>query len=1115
MLAVSRSCRETRFLLHARDTVLLYSIGWGFPLEDPAFRDLWAETIEAQSRHDENHEDQWDNALRYALAVAMGCRNQSLNKRTPQELLKTSLRTLLDSSSPNGLFAGQLDGTTKNPICFLREEDRDFHFHCTFEIPYILLLNASKITQPVNENAQKRPNTEVIISTTPTHGYMGAADFFDIRPDRFNIEGNNNLFPPGYQAAGAPGQMLGPFRRPAVFKKRQPFYHLMDSTNIIEIEEEWLYNYPAFLDDRSVSSEAQANVLMMTYLLEGIDLREALRSILSSSHHEGTLLTIVKNDEGLQKALSGSLTDTTQERRRILAQMILHISRDESIRKGATGLIEDPVASQRLREVYELLHPVLLEFEKISEFTPEKADTIHGAMPTATEAPRRALVTQSSTWSNRWLRPGRTQSSPVTAPTPGKATEKVSGPEDPGVAAVEELMEYHEMKERLKTIMRQNIDVFGAIGIKVTAFTDRVAAILDEDSGMLARILLTNKSLYKELRTAISRKVENGSRIRQEIHRYVEILLSSNDNSMHTKQPPDDTGLHLRNARPSSDSNTAIPLGVPDRVDFDNHCGAFVSDTSKKLSSGRGQKAQDSEYNEYAGRIIPNMSLWHDVLKKPREPKKAKKRFVWLPEANPTTALVCFLGSPQVERDPMNLFFDRHSDYELYFFDDTTPHLNTWETELHISFYQILQPGQSQPTGIPKPFRATFLGKDSCELTKASMGFRFFGDFFDRYWTCHFIEYLPSDNSEKLWNFPFDGSNSRSTINGEWRQRKVLELYLFERIVTKVVSSTREIYELVRQELGVGGETFSMVALYLDSDDYFSSSEHWQKCQEALQVIEDQLEHIATEIAKWESRERSRGQEKPRWTRRDERKYSGAIKKRLGACNSIVRDLRRLKADITVRKQLLISRQDQIRNDLSLNSAENIRFFTYVTVVFLPLGFSASIFSMSEVPDGQLIGEMAIVAAIALILTAVALATYGMSRKLPRLSETTVKRSQFVKNNNKKRDIRDDVENSGGPSAATQIAKKKTIWFIGFWLTYAFVEKPLGWVILGLDVMYQPKWNGVSVFSIAVALCLLPYCLLVCVVRVLAYNTMDLARHLWGEFTPAQTHEEEYRCETP
>ncbi|KAK7959936.1 uncharacterized protein PG986_004790 [Apiospora aurea] len=582
----------------------------------------------------------------------------------------------------------------------------------------------------------------------------------------------------------------------------------------------------------------------------------------------------------------------------------------------------------------------------------------------------------------------------------------------------------------------------------------------------------------------------------QEIRRYMDNLLSPHDDVPLAGKAPQDSVPQQLGVHPSNKEAFAKSFKLPDDVSFDDCGGAFVVDTTKKLSQGRVPKAQ-GRHSILSGIRIPNNDLWHEVLKTPRTPKKAKKRFIWLPDASQTTALVCVLGSPPVERDPMTLFFDRHSNYELHFFDDTTPHLNTWETELHISFYQVLETGKSQPPGMTKPFREPFPSKTPCDLTKASMGFRFFGDFFDRYWTCHFIEYVPSDGSEKTWDLPFDSSSSMSSKNREWKQRKVLELYLFERIVTKVVNSTREIYNRVRRELGVSGEVFSMVAL--DSGDYFSSSEHWQKCQETLQVVEDRLEHIATEVAKWDSRERDRGAERPRWTRRDERKYSGEIKKRLGSSNSKVRDLRRLKADITVLKDLLVSRQDQIRNDLSLRSDENIRFFTYVTVVFLPLGFAASIFSMSEVPDGQLVGSMAIVATVALVLTGLALTTNGISRKLPRLSETALKRSYLAKSSRKREEGQIAApDNSGNHAADAGPRRQRTIWYIRFWLMYVLVEMPAHRVALAYNAMNQDKWTLMTGVSIVPALVLLPYCLFVWLVRVIGYNTIDLTRRLWG-----------------
>ncbi|KAK8062097.1 hypothetical protein PG997_014194 [Apiospora hydei] len=910
MLAVTRSCRETRFLLHARDTILFHALEWGFPLDEPPTRELWANTIESQSRHDENHEEQWDNSLRYALAVVMGCRGYSLNKRTPQDLLKSSLSTLLESSSPNGLFAGQLDATTKKPICFFREEDRDFHLHCTFEIPYILLAYSSRITTIPSEETQKRQNPDAMLNATPVRGNMEIPDF-EKWQELVGLQ--EKMMSPNHQwTAGIPGPLLRPLGKPVVYKKRQPFYHLLDSTNIVEMEEEWLYNYPAFLEDKSISAGSDANLLMMTYLLEGMDLSEQLaKKLLLQSP---IILDIIWNDEELRMELCDSLSYGFSNSR-LIAQIVLAIYKDSGSTERAVG--------PQSGAAKESIITVLRVSGRWDDLKPEDNDATRSSNPTVAESPPQDLPIQLSSKSKRRWYSIRTLTNSSSRPVPDSSTEKLPAPDDPRVQVLEDLLVSSGLGAPLRSIIKRYIDVFVLFGLNFPALPERVAAILGDDDAMLARILLGQKFLYKELQKEISQQVANGSWIRQEIKRYMDNLLLPHDDVPLAGKAPVDTVPQQHDVRPSSKEAFAKSYILPDGVNFDDCGGAFVVDTTKKISQGRNPKAQ-GRHNILSGVRIPNDDLWHEVLKSPRTPKKAKKRFIWLPDASQTTALVCVLGSPPVERDPMTLFFDRHSNYELYFFDDTTPHLNTWETELHISFYQVLETGKSQPIGMTKPFREPFPSKTPCDLTKASMGFRFFGDFFDRYWTCHFIEYVPSDGSEKTWDLPFDSSSSMSSKNREWKQRKVLELYLFERIVTKVVNSTREIYNRVRRELGVSGEVFSMVAL--DSGDYFSSSEHWQKCQETLQVVEDRLEHIATEIAKWDSRERDRGAERPRWTRRDERKYSGEIKKRLGSSNSKVRDLRRLKADITVLKDLLVSRQDQIRNDLSLRSDENIRF---------------------------------------------------------------------------------------------------------------------------------------------------------------------------------------------
>ncbi|KXH61790.1 hypothetical protein CSAL01_07903 [Colletotrichum salicis] len=144
MLAMTRSPRETRFLLHASDTALFYRIEWNFFLQT-LFDEVWDSTIEAQVHHSENSETGLDNSIRYALAIMMGTRNMALNKRLTNDLVKSSFGVLIRSANPNGLFCGQLDGTTKEPALFTREEDWDFYFLASFEIPSVLLTHHQEI----------------------------------------------------------------------------------------------------------------------------------------------------------------------------------------------------------------------------------------------------------------------------------------------------------------------------------------------------------------------------------------------------------------------------------------------------------------------------------------------------------------------------------------------------------------------------------------------------------------------------------------------------------------------------------------------------------------------------------------------------------------------------------------------------------------------------------------------------------------------------------------------------------------------------------------------------------------------------------------------------------
>jgi hypothetical protein len=89
---------------------------------------------------EDNQEMIWDNPLRYALAIVMGAFDHAIGKTyTASEQVKVAKDVLFRSSSPNGLFPGQINATSKEAELFEDEAYRDFHFHVTFEIPYILL----------------------------------------------------------------------------------------------------------------------------------------------------------------------------------------------------------------------------------------------------------------------------------------------------------------------------------------------------------------------------------------------------------------------------------------------------------------------------------------------------------------------------------------------------------------------------------------------------------------------------------------------------------------------------------------------------------------------------------------------------------------------------------------------------------------------------------------------------------------------------------------------------------------------------------------------------------------------------------------------------------------
>ncbi|KAL4745263.1 hypothetical protein BDW72DRAFT_186913 [Aspergillus terricola var. indicus] len=361
--------------------------------------------------------------------------------------------------------------------------------------------------------------------------------------------------------------------------------------------------------------------------------------------------------------------------------------------------------------------------------------------------------------------------------------------------------------------------------------------------------------------------------------------------------------------------------------------------------------------------------LW-EYLRKPRYAASAKKRFIYLKSIDPVRAMICCVVSPESERMGLAQFFDRHGKSKPYLHDDTTVALNLWVTEVYFQFFHKLKHGQ-KPSGQGSAMFGQLKpsGRPLCLVT-AFTGFRIVGDFFDRYWTCYYVD---SDIESDTVAIHDDTS--------DWQQRRVLELILLSRVLEKVCTSTEEILDEVERE-----PSETQHSLLEDRYDSLEdrSPENLRECERILLLLKKNMISLREVIDQWDVRESSQGRERPRWTRRDEQKYRKSIKQKRALLEGHVRDVRTKEIHIEFLLGRVTSAQEAIRSKKSLREAENITLFTYVTVFFLPTGLAVSIFSMGDIPNRTVVGWMIVTAVVALVITVSIL--YGVLHRFPLLS---------------------------------------------------------------------------------------------------------------------------------
>lgn len=781
MLSVTRSAQETRFLFHSRDTVLYYGLEWGFFGDDSnPVSELWVRLAESQLQHDEeNDEMEWDNPLRYALAILMGMEGHRLDQNySASDMASRAKQVLLDSSSENGLFPGQLNKLTKEPELFDRELFLDFYFHVGFEIPYVLLrtelkresrdgeqgrlesepgVKTSKHGKKAKRRGATLPSRSPIRDPQPKHQPIRPPSMAQISPIISRIDRFQSQLEP------SDNRDLAAIKESARIqivrlKRRIPFGEYVDLSNLVEISEEWLYDYPRFLNFEPPKVEDFATILDKA---DGIVLQKYIK-------------------EKTPKYLSGEL-----------------------IIDRFGGLIQDR-----------------------SDF----------------------------------------ESQPV-------------------------------------------------------EFT-----IID---------------------------VPKGKKIRKK----------------------DDPG------------------------------------PSKNTYSG------DLKHSEF----------W-TKLKDKRTAKGAKKRLIYLGRGDGRVAALCYLTSPEMEREHISQFFDRHKNLREFIADNTIAAANFWETEMHIRFYQLVKcepiKRDSSAMCVVKSNKYSALGEDVL-ISEAVISFRIVGDFIDRYWTCHIIGNFSKGNDSNDKDF------GTFSVEEHWQQRKVLELILFERILSKTRQGSHDIIHAI--ENGGAKKTpkkapkRTNIGEIHPFDSLPFEDRSMGNLQEIFQILfnlRNNLASIFEIIETWEVRESTRGQERPRWTRSDEQKYRQSIRKCSALQERNIRDLKNLQARIELLITLVTSAQEAIRSDRALREAENVRLFTYVTVFFLPLGLSSSLFGMGQIPERKVIVTMIITTLIAFIVTFLVL-YFTFSEKFAARAEEILhkpmtkalrERLKLMMKGSQKRTVGDDLETGSRPN---------------------------------------------------------------------------------------------------
>lgn len=434
-------------------------------------------------------------------------------------------------------------------------------------------------------------------------------------------------------------------------------------------------------------------------------------------------------------------------------------------------------------------------------------------------------------------------------------------------------------------------------------------------------------------------------------------------------------------------------------VQASSPCTGFMIDVSKSRPLEKAKK--DSVNNNW--HYFSTKGRVSALMGNERDREKAKKRLWVFLSGTPAANEACLSTVFTEEKKELEMqgFYDRHKFYVRSFTEETSAVLNTWTTEIHLSFYRVADAALDQDRKTQKSVagQASSLSgarKDGRRkpLVKVAMSFRFEGDLFDRYWTCRFLE---ADQNEMDQRKKADTQHTQSNAdwllqlrlnyemgtflgNGHenslgknsWQQRRVLELMLFGRMLQRMTLGADEVLAEAWLSLCDRNQTTdhdSRLNSTIPEDpeydiflppmyDFVISRKRVEQVQRVLRAVIGNLDGNFAQITLWQDREKDRLAERPRWTFHDEHRFRVIIQKLIVSNDHDMRKLTRVHLKMSKLEESLVKKLEIMRSDLEEKRGGETQLFTYVTVVFLPLGFATGIFSMSEAPVTQTLTNM-------------------------------------------------------------------------------------------------------------------------------------------------------------